>query len=81
MSALDKLLRLEHRRLEVCRDIQGRIMVNYAGAYISDPPMLVGVCGRGATFDAACEDYLRQISGKRLVFGANTDHRTEVIVL
>jgi hypothetical protein len=43
--------------------------------------MLEGTYGEGITFELACEDYLKKISGKTLVFDSGTDHRKEVTVL
>lgn len=81
MSYLDKLLNLEHRSIEVSRSIHGNIIVHYLGAYIDDGCCLIGVSGRGSTIEIACEDYYRQISGKRLVFDPFTDNRSVVHIL
>ena len=81
MSYLDKLLRLEYSSLEVSRDIFERIVVHYLDAYIDDGACLIGVSGRGRTIEEACEDYYRQISGKKLVFNAFGNCRKVVHIL
>ena len=48
------------------------------GVHFQDCETKDGTFGSGKTFEEACEDYIRQISGKTLVFHAYTDHRTEV---
>lgn len=81
MSCLDTLLKLECHSLEVSRSISGQILVHYLGAYIDDGCCLIGLSGRGSTIEEACEDYYRQISGRKLVFDPFTDRRSEVRVL
>ena len=79
-KASDKLLNLKWHCLSVTRTLQGPISVCYEGADILDPPFRVGVCGYGDSFEEACEDYYKKISGKTLVFGEG-DHRVEVTIL
>ena len=81
MRASEKLLNLNSYYLVVFKDIHDNVCVHYEKCYVSDGCVLVGNTGRGANFEEACEDYLRQISGKTLVFDACTDKRNEVIVL
>ena len=78
---LDKLLTLEYSSLEVSRNINGKIVVHYFDGYIDDGVCLIGASGRGSTIEEACEDYYRQISGKKLVFNAFGDCRKVVHVL
>jgi hypothetical protein len=80
MKSSEILLRLDGERLEVFQNKHG-VHVMYQGAEISDGCFLVGVYGTGTDFESACDDYLEQIRGKKLVFGACTDGRHEVMVL
>ena len=75
------LLSLQNRTLEVSKDINEMVIVHYKGAEVKYGICLHSICGRGMTFEDACDDYLSQIRGKTLVFDACTDHRKEVIVL
>lgn len=81
MKASDRLLALENKRLMVFKDVSNNICVHYEDCDVKDGVALRGVCGRAATFEYACEDYLRQISGKTLVFNAFSDTREEIRVL
>lgn len=81
MRASDRLLNLEFHRLVVWRTNKKDVCVALERCDVKDGMVLVGVFGEGLTFEEACEDYLRQISGKTLVFDAYTDKRKEVIVL
>ena len=81
MKASEKLLNLEHHKLEVWRTSKTDVCVSYGRCEIKDGVVLCSVFGEGSTFEEACEDYLRQISGKTLVFNACTNMRKEVIVL
>lgn len=80
MGCASGLLRLENRRLEVWGYEDGTIGVAYANCDVKVGCVLRGVYGKGRTFEEACEEYRRLISGKTLVF---TDHgvRKEVTVL
>lgn len=68
MKSSDVLLSLEHRNLEVGKDINNDVYVDYKDAYVKDGIAMVGVAGRGKDFETACDDYLRQIRGKTLYF-------------
>ena len=81
MRASDRLLNLNIHYLVVFRDINDNICVHYENCEYKDGCVLVANSGRGRDFEEACEDYLRQISGKTLVFDACTDKRKEVVVL
>lgn len=81
MKASDILMSLEHEHLEVFKDMDGNVCVEYRGCDVKDGYFLRGVVGRGNTFEEACEDYLKQIRGKILVFNAYSDSRKEVKVL
>ena len=80
-TALEKLLRLNIEPLIVDKDINDRIMVSYNHCDIKGDGVLIGKVGRGNSFEEACEDYLKIISGKTLVFYAGSDRRREVTVL
>lgn len=81
MTISDRLLNLEFHRLEVWRTSKNNVCVAFQRCEVKDGAVLASVFGEGLTFGEACEDYLRQISGKTLVFDACTDKRKEVIVL
>ena len=81
MRASDRLLNLEFHRLEVWRTNKKDICVAFEKCEVKDGIALASVFGEGLDFEEACEDYLRQISGKTLVFDACTKNRKEVIVL
>ena len=81
MRASDRLLNIEFHRLEVWRTSKNDVCVAFQRCEVKDGVVLSSVFGEGLTFEEACEDYLRQISGKTLVFDACTDKRKEVIVL
>lgn len=81
MDAVNRLLNLEFHRLSVFRASDGMICVEYDGAWISDGVTLTGTCGRGRTFEEACDNYLSKISGNKLVFERIDGEREEVIVL
>lgn len=80
MKSSEILLRLDGEHLEVFQNKYG-VHVMYKGAEISDGCFLVGAYGTGTDFESACDDYLDKIRGKKLVFGACTDGRHEVMVL
>lgn len=82
MKASERLLKLEWRRLEVWNFIDSEdVGVSYQDCEVKEGYALVGIFGRGKNFEEACEDYLRQITGKTLVFSASTKSRKEVSVL
>lgn len=79
MTALERLLNTG-KHLDVFRwdnHNESGIGVHFQDCETKDGMFLVSTFGRGQTFEEACEDYIRQISGKTLVFHAYTDHRTE----
>ena len=74
MTALERLLNTGYH-LEVFKWDTGReigIGVNFQNSEIKDGMFLVGEYGRGQTFEEACENYIRQISGKTLFFNSYT---------
>ncbi len=79
--ASDILLSLSGESLDVNKDVDGNICVAYRCADVKDGIALVGMCGRATSFESACEDYLKQIRGKTLVFNAESPSRYEVKVL
>jgi hypothetical protein len=81
MKSSDILLSLDMADLEVYKNNIGCFTVRYKGAEVKDGPFLVSSYGCGKDFEEACDDYLSQIRGKKLVFGAFTDNRREVFVL
>lgn len=79
MKAYEKLMNLERHNIEVFR-VGNQIAVMYSGSDISDGIVRKGVYGTGATFEDACEDYMKKISGKKLIFGFG-EGREEITVL
>ena len=80
MNAVDRLLSLQPHNLVVFKDVKGNICVEYQNCEIKDGYFLLGIPGRGATFEEACEDYMNTIAGKTLVFNSY-GNRKEVTVL
>ena len=80
-KASDILLSLEGYHLEVWKSVDDAICVSYRNADVKDGPVLVGVFGKGGTFEGACYDYLSKIRGKTLVFDAYLKSRKEIQVL
>lgn len=81
-KAYDRLLNLNWSHLEVSRDVDGNIVVSYPDCCTKNGDFLEYNPGRGATFEAACEDYLSKISGKTLVLHpAGPKFRKEITVL
>ena len=80
MKAFERLLNTGYH-LDVFRWNDGReqgIGVYFKDSEIKDGMFLVGDYGSGQTFEEACEDYVRKISGKTIIFHAYTDSRKEV---
>lgn len=80
MDSITRLLNL-NEHLEVWRIPSGEIAVSFSGCEIKDGDFLVSAFGTGKTFEEAADNYMDKISGKRLIFGAYTNHRREVVVL
>jgi len=80
-SYCDKLLKLEHRLLKAGKDVNGNIYVSYANCDVEDGVCLSGNPGRGNTFEEACKDYYKKISGKTLVFNYHTPCEKRVTIL
>lgn len=66
-SAINRLLNFR-RHLEVWKLPGGFIAVAFAGVEVKDGYFLKGEYGAGTTFEDACTDYLKKISGKTLVY-------------
>ena len=81
MKASEKLLNLEGRMLFVGKNINGKVYVRYECCDVKDGCFLIGTYGTGNSFEEACEDYLKKISGKTIVFNAESSNREEVKVL
>lgn len=83
MTALERLLNTGYH-LDVFQwnnGVEKGIGVCLQDTEIKDGMFLVGEYGRGQTFEEACEDYIRQISGKTIVLHAYTNSRKEVIFI
>ena len=81
MNASEKLLNLEDRLLKVGKNINGKVYVHQERCDVKDGCFLIGTYGTGNNFEEACEDYLSKISGKTIVFDAESRNREEVKVL
>ena len=81
MKSSEILLSLEYEDLDVFKNPFG-ICVRYRNAEIKDGYFLKTEYGTGKDFEAACDDYLNKIRGKKLVFNAfSKKDRKEVTVL
>ena len=54
-----------------------RFSAGIKGAEVKSGIMLLSTYGSGKTPDEAISDYVRRIAGKKLVFDATNDNRTE----
>ena len=66
--------------LEVFKNSSG-VCVEYKNSEIKDGYFLKTEYGTGKDFESACDDYLKKIRGKKLVFNACTSYRKEVTVI
>ena len=83
MTAFERLINTGYH-LDAFQWDNGRergIGVCFQNSEIKDGMFLVGEYGRGQTFEEACEDYIRHVSGKTIVFHACTNGRKEVIFI
>ena len=80
MKSSEVLLSLDNECLEVFKTCRG-VCVKYRNAEIKDGMFLISEYGTGIDFESACDDYLKKIRGKKLVFNAETKNRTEIVVL
>lgn len=76
-----RLLSLEGHPLLFWKNDNDQIIVAYWDCDIKGYGVLIGESGCGYTFEEACQDYIRKISGKTLVFHACTKSREEVKVM
>ena len=79
MKASEKLLNLNNHYLEVFKNSLG-VCVCYQDADVLSTPFRISEYGVGKDFEEACENYVRKISGKKIVFGEGKD-REEITVL
>jgi len=85
MTALDRLL-VTGRHLDISIPkhqhwgvYDTRVIVEFVDCLIKDKDgVLRSWSGCGRTLEEACEDYIKGISCKTLVFGSKTKHKTEV---
>lgn len=80
-NALSGLLNLNVTPLEVWRLADQRICVAYRSCDVKDGVVLRGEYGCGKTFEEACDDYYKKISGKELIFYSNNGSRQSITVL
>lgn len=80
MNAMRTLLLLD-KHLEAWKfpfETPDKIGVMYQNCDVKDGIVSMPLYGTGETFEAACEDYLRKIRGKTLIFNARSKNREEV---
>lgn len=83
MTAFERLLNAGYH-LDVFQWNDGRergIGVHFQNCEIKDGAFLVSEFERGVTLNDACEDYIRKISGKTLIFHAYSDRREEILAI
>ena len=80
MKSSDILLSLDNESLKVFKNDYDDICVRYVGANVEDNYFIKVVWGAGKDFESACDDYLNQIRGKKLVFDAYNNKRREVLI-
>jgi len=80
VSAINTLLSLG-KRVEVWKIPNGEVAVSYQRCEIKEGIFFKSYFGTGDAFEQACEDYLRQLHGKTLVFNAYSSDREEIRVL
>lgn len=66
------------KRLVIGKDYEDNYYVEYEDSDIKDGDELCGDPGRGHTVESAAKDYAKKISGKTLVFNAETSYREEI---
>lgn len=66
---MSKLIEALAKIEDVCisTDYEGHFQVSFDRGWVRDGSALIGKCGRGNTIEEAANDYLRQISGQRIV--------------
>lgn len=79
-SSIERLLQLEGKCLMV-RMRSGRYIVSFAHCEVKNGGFLKSCDGVGDTVEDAANEYMAQISGKTLVFNAESKNREEVICL
>lgn len=79
MKSSDILLSLQGEDLVVWK--VDEVCVQYKNAGVSEPGVIIYTFGSGLDFEAACDDYLDKIRGKKLIFDASESSRREITVL
>lgn len=79
ISAEDILLLINKKISK--RIVNNEIYVSFENCEIKDGNFLSGCYGIGDTIPEACEDYLKKICNKTLVFNAYSEHRKEITVI
>ena len=83
MTAFERLINTGYH-LDVFKwdnGVNTGIGVSFDRAEVKEGIFLASPFGSGATLEEACEDYIRQISGKTTVFHAYTNSRKEVVFI
>lgn len=78
ISAEDILLSINKKISK--RIVNDKIHVSFENCEIKDGNLLSSCYGIGDTIPEACEDYLKKICNKTLVFNAYSEHRKETTV-
>lgn len=78
---METLLLLDNATVVVFKDRDMQYCVGYKGAAIQKDNVLCSIVGRGKTLEDACNNYIFQINGKKLVFNAESKNRREVNIV
>lgn len=82
ISYMDMLLNaFSDETIAVFKDVNNQICVELKYCDVKDGIVLKGDCGRGNCVEEAARDYLKKISGKTLVFHAESTNRKECKII
>lgn len=73
MNLLEQLINASGEIVIISKDVNDNYMVHFEHCDVYKNPGALGEAGRGKTVDAAVKDYVKKISGKKLVFNYGTD--------
>lgn len=73
MTLLEQLVTNSGEPIVINKDVDDNFVVCIDKCAVYANPGALGVCGRGKTVEQAVKDYIRQISGKTLVFNYGTE--------
>ena len=81
MNSVDRLLALDGHRLRVFKNNCNLICVEFDRCEVKELGFLIGAHGTGISFEGACDNYMKLIAGKTLVFAAGCDNEERIRVL